>query len=432
VADWRAALLGGATWTPGDDLDGLRRGRGRVGDHDVVLAAWDFAVYGGSFGIAASQAFAAACDDAVTAGLPLISLVRSGGTRLQEGIAALAGMPRAVLALDRLAAAGLPHLAVCDQPTTGGVWVTVASRADVRIAVDRAVVGFAGPRVVEALTGSMPSGSHRADTAYEAGLVDVLADGPAVAAVLVRALDQLVDRPRAFTATLGAAPDRDPWEQVLATRAAARGAGRWTRDLLDDGAVPLRGGDPTCAGWLGRLAGRPVVCFVLGCEPGDAPGVVGYALLARCAGLAERLGLPLLTVCDTPGADATSPSENAGLAPAIGAAMAALLACASPTLGVLLGEGGSGGAMAALATDRLWLAADSYFAALVPEGAAAALKTTPQDAAGRLRLRPADVASLPVCDGVLDADDAVGLLAGQLEELAAVPDRLGQRQQRWA
>lgn len=431
MADWRARLLATAVWAAGDDRDGLRHGRCRVEGHEVVLAAWDFAVYGGSFGVAASTAFAAACDDAVAAGLPLVSLVRSGGTRLTEGIAALAGMPRAVLALDRLAAAGLAHVAVCDQPTTGGVWVTVASRADLRIAVRGAVVGFAGPRVVQALTGAMPSGSHTAQTAYDAGLVDVLVDGPQVPGVLAGALDQLVAEPREAVVAQGIAADRDPWAQVLASRATGRAAGRWLRDLLDDEAVPLRSADPTCHGWLGRLDGRSVVGFVLGAEPQTAPGVAGFALLERCAGLAGRLGLPLLTVVDTPGADATSPSENAGLAPAIGAAMAAVLACPAPTLGVLLGEGGSGGALAALACDRLWLAPDAYFAALVPEGAAAALKTTPQDAAARMALRPGDVAALPVCDGILDPEAAAGLLAAQLDELAAEPDRLTRRRGRW-
>ncbi|HEY5335164.1 MAG TPA: carboxyl transferase domain-containing protein, partial [Mycobacteriales bacterium] len=110
MADWRTAVLDGVDWAPGGRRDGLRRGRTSWQGYDVIVAAWDFAVYGGSFGVAASTAFAAACDQAVDLGLPLVSLVRSGGTQLQEGIAALAGMPRAVLALDRLAAAGLPHL----------------------------------------------------------------------------------------------------------------------------------------------------------------------------------------------------------------------------------------------------------------------------------------------------------------------------------
>ncbi|HEX7355548.1 MAG TPA: carboxyl transferase domain-containing protein [Mycobacteriales bacterium] len=433
MADWRTSALDGIDWAPAGSRDGLRRGVVSWRGHEVVVAAWDFAVYGGSFGVAASTAFAAACDDAVARALPLVSLVRSGGTRLQEGIAALAGMPRAVLALDRLAAAGLPHLAVCDQPTTGGVWVTVASRADVRIAVTGAVVGFAGPRVVEALTGVRPSGSHTAQTAYDAGLVDVLVDGGDVAETVAGVLDQLVLRPPAAQAVPRPPEtvDREPWKQVLATRASGLAAGAFLRDLLSDGAVPLRSADPTCAGWLGRLDGRPVVAYAMGVHRGEAPGVAGFGLLERACGLAGRLGLPLVTAVDTPGADARSASENAGLAPAIGAAMAALLRCPSPTVGVLVGEGGSGGVLAALSTDRLWLTPDSYFAALVPEGAAAALKCTPEEAAVTLRLRPADVAALSICDGLLDPDGATAVLGSALDELAADPDRHARRQARW-
>ncbi|MGH3745546.1 MAG: carboxyl transferase domain-containing protein, partial [Mycobacteriales bacterium] len=433
VADWRTTVLDGIDWVPGGPRDGLRRGRTSWQGHEVVVAAWDFAVYGGSFGVAASTAFAAACDDAVDRRLPLVSLVRSGGTRLQEGIAALAGMPRAVLALDRLAAAGLPHLAVCDQPTTGGVWVTVASRADVRIAVAGAVVGFAGPRVVEALTGARPEGSHTARSAYDAGLVDVLVDAADVAATVAGALEQLLPGPPAPQAVpkRAQALDREPWKQVLATRASGLAAGAWLRAQLGDGAVPLRAADPTCAAWLGRWGGRPVVAYALGVSPGDAPGVAGFGLLERACGLAGRLGLPLVTAVDTPGADARSASENAGLAPAIGAAMAALLRCPTPTVGVLVGEGGSGGALAALATDRLWVTPDSYFAALVPEGAAAALKCSPEEAAVTLRLRPADVAALPVCDGILDPDDAAGTIAAALDEVGRDGDRLAHRRARW-
>jgi acetyl-CoA carboxylase carboxyl transferase subunit beta len=444
VADWRTPALDAVDWAPSDPGDGLRRGRARWGGRDSVVAAWDFAVYGGSFGVAASTAFAAAADDACVAGLPLVSLIRSGGTRLQEGIAALAGMPRALLAVDRVAAAGLPHIAVCDQPTTGGVWVTVASRADVRIAVRGAVVGFAGPRVVEALTGALPSGSHTAETAWEYGLVDVVVDPHDIPRAIAGVLAQLDPEPIDLPAKEGVPVEREPWGQVLATRAAGVEAGAWLRSCLDegkeggiddavgfDGPVPLRCGDPSVGAWIGRLAGRPVVTYALGVTPGLAPGVEGFRLLERCAATAGALGIPLVTAVDTPGADATSPSENAGLARAIGAAMTALLRCPSPTVGVLVGEGGSGGALAALACDRLWLAPGSYFAALVPEGAAAALKSTPEQAAVTLRLRPPEVAALPVCDGILDLDDARGLLAAQLDELATDRERLDHRHRRW-
>src|SRR5579875_299220 len=100
---------------------------GPVAGRRAVTVSWDFTVRGGSFGAAEAAAFECAVEAAVGERLPLVSRIRSGGTRLTEGMAALVGIPRALLALQRLAAAGLPHVAVCDQPTTGGIWVAVGA-----------------------------------------------------------------------------------------------------------------------------------------------------------------------------------------------------------------------------------------------------------------------------------------------------------------
>ena len=162
-ASWQAEVLAGGVPVP---VPALRRDPARwpgyvprpsVAVHRLpgaVAAVWDFTAYGGSFGEDDAPALVAAADLARTSRLPLLTVVRSGGTRLQEGMAALVGIPRARLALHALAAARVPHLAVADAPTTGGVWISVASAADLRAAVEGATVGFAGPRVVEAVTGA--------------------------------------------------------------------------------------------------------------------------------------------------------------------------------------------------------------------------------------------------------------------------------------
>jgi acetyl-CoA carboxylase carboxyltransferase component len=440
MADWREALLNGVQFEPAGALDGVQWGRTRIGRTEVVVAAWNFAAYGGSFGTAASRAFAVACDTAAREARPLISLVRSGGTRLHEGVPALAGMARAVLALQRLAAAGVSHLAIADQPTTGGVWVTVASRADLRAAVAGSTVGFAGPRVVEATTGTNPSpASHSAETAFSAGLVDALLPGEDVVTWLAGCLDVFTAAPPTTATSTRSRlasppmPDRDPWAQVSATRVASRSAGSWLRDLLD-GPVEIRGAGTASQSFLGRVDGGTVVAYALGSTPGAEPGVADYALLVRAAELAGRLGLPLVTAVDTPGADPRSASENAGIAPAIGAAISAVISCPSPTIAVLLGEGGSGGALAGLVCDRLWLVPDSYLAALVPEGAAAALRTTPEEAAAILQLRPSDIEPLPFCDGLLDPADARHSIGAALVTLSAEPpaQRLAERARRWS
>ena len=411
---------------------------GRLGGGAVVVVVWDFAVMGGTFGERDATAWVDACAAAEAAAVPLVAVTSSGGTRVQEGIPGLAGMARATIARERLAAAGVPVIAVVGQPTAGGVWVTVASRADVRIAVRHATVGFAGPRVVEAVTGvHVGERSHTAESALAAGLVDVVLPADDVEAAVVRLLDALAP---ARAAAVGSAPppppsieDRSPWAAVEAARRPRRwSAGSLLAGLVTD-ATPLAAplGDATALAVVGTCGGRGVVGVALAARRHGNPTPDAYRLVIRAAQLADRWGLPLVTLVDTPGADPRPPSEADGLAAAIGDAFAAVLACRSPTLGVLLGEGGSGGALAALVCDAVLRTPESYFAALIPEGAAAALRMSAEDAAAAMALRPEDLD--PVCDGWVTTDDLTTTVLWWLARLTAADRdaRLVSRTRRW-
>jgi acetyl-CoA carboxylase carboxyltransferase component len=444
-ADWRSALLDGAErlevpaerrdpcawpgYTPRSAVTAWRLPSG------PVCAAWDFSVHGGSFGEDDATALAHAVRTAVAERRPLVTVVRSGGTRLQEGVAALVGIPRARVALLDLAAAGLPHLSVADAPTTGGVWISVASAADVRVAVEGATVGFAGPRVVEAFTGSRPpAGSHTASSAHAAGLVDAVLPAEQVAGWLQRALTALTPAP---TDLPPAAPPPPPpadggWAQVRRARARTRG-GRELLDALLADVVPLRAprGDGTVVACLGRLAGRPVVGVAVAAGAGVRPTPDGYRLAARAYRLADRLGLPVLSLVDTPGAEPGTESEDGGIAPAMGEALDALLTCRSATLALVHGEGGSGGALAAAVADRVLATPDAYFAAIGPEGAAAALRRPAEECAELMRVTPADLLSLGAVDALVAAPD--GVAAHLVALLDADPvDRQQDRRRRWS
>ncbi|MDP9182611.1 MAG: acetyl-CoA carboxylase subunit alpha/beta, partial [Actinomycetota bacterium] len=217
TADWREPLLAGATlldvrlarrdparWPGYHPEPSVRayRLRGTPSQPGPVALCWDFRVQGGSFGEDDATILQKACEHAVREQVPVVTLVRTGGTRLQEGMAALVGIPRALLALRSLGEAGLPHLSVADAPTTGGVWISVVSGADVRVAVEHATVGFAGPRVVEALTGTLPGpDSHTAEAAFAAGLVDAVLPREAVPAWLESALRTLAPADQGETPT---------------------------------------------------------------------------------------------------------------------------------------------------------------------------------------------------------------------------------------
>lgn len=435
---WREAVLREVTWRedvagppvnrlrwPGyEDRTALRIGRGLVAGHDVVVAVWDFRIFGGSFGERDATAFLIAVDEAIRARRPLLSITSSGGTRLQEGVAALVGMARATTATRRLAEAALPHVAIADSPTTGGVWTTVASRADVRAAVAGATVGFGGPRVVEVVTGTRPGpDSHTAESAAAHGLVDAVLEAEGISGWLVQALDVL-DAAATETAASpllpadAAPPDLDGWEQVRRSRQVDRPDGRDLLSRVLEGGVPLRGADDSVVARIGTLAGvGPAAGVALAARRAGRPTPAGYRLLTRTARLADRLGLPLVTLVDTPGAEPGPAAESDGLAPAIGEAMDAVLSCRSPSVALLHGEGGSGGALAGTCCDRVLVTPDGYMAALGPEAAAVTLRRAPQEAAALQRVGPKDLRALGFADRLVDVNDAAGSLAAEIAAL---------------
>lgn len=446
MTDWRDAVLVGvepllpeaetaphAMWT----------GHGRIGRADVVVAAFDFSIRGGSVGEWETGAFAAACAEAAATRRPLVSMIRSGGTRLQEGMRALVGIPRAMLALDLLADAGVPHVSVIDDPTTGGAWVGIGSVADVRIGVAGATVGFSGPRVVEAMTGvALPRGTSSAESAAAAGLVDVVLPPERIATwlenvlVVLRPDDPMPTPPPVPVGV----PDRSGWEQVQLSRTRERPAGAdLVAALLDDGdeeAVPVCGSDDSVVVRLGRLGGHRVVLMAMSSRRAGRIEPGGYALATRGARLAGRLDLACVTLIDTAGADPLPVSEQSGIAPAIATAMRAVLDSPGPTISVVHGEGGSGGALAGAVTDVVAVTETGWFAALGPEGAAAALRTTPEEAADLMGVTPRDLLASGFAD-VLAPSDVASLrqwLAARLDELRAVPpaERMARRRGRWA
>src|SRR3954468_2880161 len=177
---------------PERDASAVSVHRRSYDDRPALVVEWNFAVHGGSFGEHEAQTFADACAEAAESRTPLVTVLRSGGTRLQEGMRALVGIPRAALALADVRAARVPHVAVAASPTTGGVWVAVGSVADLRVGVRGATVGFSGPRVIEAMTGvRLPEGANTAESAVAAGLLDDVVDETDVDAWIARALHVL-------------------------------------------------------------------------------------------------------------------------------------------------------------------------------------------------------------------------------------------------
>ncbi len=155
----------------------------------AIVAVQDFDFMGGSLGMAAAEAIITAAEAAVARKLPLVLFAGSGGARMQEGILSLMQLPRTTVAIDRLKEAGLPYLVVLTNPTTGGVTASYAMLGDVHIAEPGALIGFAGPRVIEqTIREKLPDGFQRSEYLLEHGMVDMVVTRSELPATIARLL----------------------------------------------------------------------------------------------------------------------------------------------------------------------------------------------------------------------------------------------------
>jgi acetyl-CoA carboxylase carboxyl transferase subunit beta len=167
--------------------DAFKVGYGRVQGLPMTIAVQDFHFMGGSLGMAAGEAFIKAAETALEKKTPLVVFACGGGMRMQEGMLSLMQMPRTTVAVRRLKAAKLPYLVVLTDPTTGGITASYAMLGDVHIAEPGALIGFAGPRVIEqTIREKLPDGFQRAEYLKDHGMVDMVVHRHQIPATLAR------------------------------------------------------------------------------------------------------------------------------------------------------------------------------------------------------------------------------------------------------
>ncbi|TDT41173.1 acetyl-CoA carboxylase carboxyl transferase subunit beta [Streptomyces sp. BK208] len=378
-------------------------GTGRVGGTPAVLISFEFGFLGGSLGSRTGDRLEAAYTYAREHRLPVVPLVATGGSRMQEGMLALTQLQRVARQSALTRAAGLAQVAVVRDPATGGGWATLGAGADVVLALPGAQVGFAGSRVRPP---DADPAAYTAEAQLAAGSVDAVVPAGELRATLGRWL-------RLLTAPSGdPAPVPEPlgardlpsggWDAVLRARAPGRPRARAYLDAYFTDRVALSG--DRCGGrdpegmlcGFGEHAGRTVAYAA---QTGTATRPAGYRTATRLIHLADRLGIPVLTLVDTPGAANDAEAERQGAGPAIADLFGAVASVRTPVTTLVIGEGGSGGALALAAPGAAWATPDSYFSVIAPEHAAAILKRPPEEAettAEQLRITPQELAELGV------------------------------------
>lgn len=376
----------------GED-EAVLTGEGLLDGRRIAFIASEFRFLAGSIGKNAADRIVAAVRRATAEGLPLVAAPSSGGTRMQEGTPAFLRMVEISKAVTAHKAAGLSYLVYLRHPTTGGVMASWGSLGQVTAAEPKAMLGFLGPRVYEAIHGrAFPEGVQVAENLYERGIIDAVVPPSQVASLLTRVLrmtsaqdgPQPVMPPMMTTRNPDEFPEIDVWQTVVASRRPGRPG---IRDLLRIGAqdvIPLNGTgqgerDPVLLLALARFG--TYSCVVLGqcrrMETRDQQlGPEGLRVARRGMSLATELGLPLVTVIDTQGASLSAEAENGGLAGEIARSLADLSTIRTPTVAIMLGQGTGGAALALLPCDRVIAAQNSWLSPLPPEGASAIVHRT--------------------------------------------------------
>ncbi|HJP73405.1 MAG TPA: acetyl-CoA carboxylase carboxyltransferase subunit alpha [Pseudonocardiaceae bacterium] len=405
---------------------------GRIEGHPLVAAVMDFRFLGGSLGSAVGELITAAAELALHRRIPLLIVSASGGARMQEGAVSLMQMAKTSQALGQLDEAGILTISLITDPTYGGVAASYSTLCDVIVAEPGARLGFAGRRVIEqTIKQVLPPGFQTAEFLLERGLIDIVKPRAELRGTLARLAgsahpDQVesdVDESDPVERDQRQLPETDPWESVQLARDFGRPT---TLDLLrvafDDfeelHGDRLGGGDcPAIVGGIARLAGQPVMA--IGHQKGATiadlsarnygmatPG--GYRKAARLMRTAAKLGLPVITLIDTPGAYPGIEAEEQGQAVAIAENLRLMASLPVPIVSVVTGEGGSGGALALAVADELLICSNGTYSVISPEGCASILwhdaKQAPT-AAAALRVDAKQLLRLGVVDGVIREPD---------------------------
>ena len=385
-------------------------GKGSINGKKTVIGVCDGRFLMASMGENVGEKITRAVERATREKLPVILFCCSGGARMQEGIVSLMQMAKTSAALKRHSDAGLLYISVLTDPTTGGVTASFAMLGDIILAEPGALIGFAGPRVIEqTIRQKLPKGFQRSEFLLEHGFLDAIVERPQMREVLGDLLELHENagtgqtEVRSTTADISAqktegtgsvyqvhqeiSRKKDAWDRVLLSRRKDRPVGSdYIRAMFTDfqelHGDRLYGDDPAVIGGIARFDGQSVTVIVQ--EKGSGtreniernfamPKPEGYRKALRLMKQAEKFHRPVICFVDTPGAFCGMEAEERGQGEAIARNIYEMSSLKVPVLTVIIGEGGSGGALALATSDEVWILENAVYSILSPEGFASIL-----------------------------------------------------------
>lgn len=382
-------------------------GKCMVNGLETVLGVCDARFLMGSMGYVVGEKITRAFERATEEKLPVVLFTSSGGARMQEGIVSLMQMAKTSAAIRKHSEAGLFYLPVLTDPTTGGVTASFAMLGDVILAEPGALIGFAGPRVIAQTIGQkLPEGFQRAEFLVEKGIIDGVVERQELKETVWKLLNihqdalqyihygdtQNVENLPEIRNSRGKTAGCDKkeltaWERVEISRSKERPTTlSYVQQVFDD-FLELHGDrafrdDGAVIGGIAMFGGQPVT--VIGQQKGKnvkeniyrnfgMASPEGYRKALRLMKQAEKFGRPVVTFVDTPGAACGIEAEERGQGEAIARNLLEMSGIQTPMVSILIGEGGSGGALGLAVTDEVWMMENATYSILSPEGFASIL-----------------------------------------------------------
>ena len=382
-------------------------GKCMVNGLETVLGVCDARFLMGSMGYVVGEKITRAFERATEEKLPVVLFTSSGGARMQEGIVSLMQMAKTSAAIRKHSEAGLFYLPVLTDPTTGGVTASFAMLGDVILAEPGALIGFAGPRVIAQTIGQkLPEGFQRAEFLVKKGIIDGVVKRQELKETVWKLLNihqdalqyihygdtQNVENLPEIRNSRGKAAGCDKkeltaWERVEISRSKERPTTlSYVQQVFDD-FLELHGDrsfrdDGAVIGGIAMFGGQPVT--VIGQQKGKnvkeniyrnfgMASPEGYRKALRLMKQAEKFGRPVVTFVDTPGAACGIEAEERGQGEAIARNLLEMSGIQTPMVSILIGEGGSGGALGLAVTDEVWMMENATYSILSPEGFASIL-----------------------------------------------------------
>lgn len=411
-------------------------GKGKIAGYETVIGVCDPNFMMGSMGQAMGERITRAFEKATRQKLPVILFCCSGGARMQEGIISLMQMEKTSAAVKLHSDAGLFYCSVLTDPTMGGVTASFSTLADVILAEPQARIGFAGPRVIQQTIGTtLPLGFQTAEFQMEHGFVDRLVERKNLRNELHYLLYAHPVRSKGGFHLRTSVPrvkhkldqesielmnrhDKSPWDKVKMCRSGERATAtdyimRIFKDFREMHGDRYFGDDQALVGGIAFLDDMPVTVIAdlrgKGFEERvrrnfGMPKPEGYRKAIRLMKQAEKFHRPVISFINTSGAFCGIDAEERGQGQAIAESIKEMSMLKTPTLSILIGEGGSGGALATAVGNEVWMLEHSTYAILSPEGYSAILWKTEgkaEEAAAVMKITAQDLAELGVIDRII-------------------------------